>query len=262
MRARRVALIAGSVVAAWFALLVILDFALGTRQERHTRERVGEALQAEVTLGDVDLALVRGHLAFDGLSATRDDAVGHLALSVDGVRCELAPLGGALFNRTCEELDLHGLRLEVSAAGLVKLQRPRKHAPIRADHVVLDQASLVFLPSALLPNVGQIEVALDHAEAGETVLRTPLSWLLSLQQLRAKLALPAGLTLILEYADGTLTASGSILGSKPVQLPVTLPVASAANDAHDEIKLLIDFATKTGERLIAKRASDWLRSKL
>jgi hypothetical protein len=259
---RRAALVVACVLAGWIALLVILGVALGGRQERITRERLAESLQATVTVGDIDLALVRGHLSIDQLAVKRDDVVGHLALDVAGVRCELLPVGLALFDRDCRELNVRGLRLEVSTAALFKLNRPPKRRPIHADRMVIENATLVFLPSAFAPNLGRIEITIERAVAGATTLRTPLSWLFSLAELRAHFALPAGITVHVGYQNGVLTAAGSLFGSSPVALPIELPVASTAKDAHDEFQLLVQLGRQIAERLVAKRAEDWLKSKL
>lgn len=259
---RRVALIVTGALALWIVLLVILGSALGSHQERSTRERLSESLHSTVTLGDVDLALVRGRLVIDRLAIRRNDAIGHLAIDVEGVRCELAPFGLALFDRDCRELRVHGVKLEVSTSALFKLPRPPKSEPIRTDRVVIEDASLVFLPSAFAPSLGRIEIAIEHAVAGPTVMRTPLSWLFALDELRAKFSLPAGVTVHLGYRRGVLTAAGSLFGSAPIELPIEIPVADGANDAHAEMQLLLQLGRQIAERLVAKRAEDWLKSKL
>jgi hypothetical protein len=259
---RRVVMIVGGVLAAWFTLLVFLSVALDGRQERNTTERLAESLQATVTLGDIDLALVRGHLTIDQLAIKRDDAVGHLAIDVGGVRCELLPLGLALFDRDCSELNIRGLKLEVSTAALFKLNRPPKRRPIHADRMLIENATLVFLPSAFAPNLGRIEITIERAVSGPTVLRTPLSWLFSLAELRAHFALPAGIVVHVGYQRGVLTAAGSLFGSAPVELPIEIPVASTAKNAHDEMQLLVQLGRQIAERIVAKRAEDWLKAKL
>ena len=258
---RRVALVAACVIAGWLLVLVVLDAALAGREQRHIEERVGESLQATAQIGDADLALVRGRLLLDQLSVRRDDVVGHLALDVAQVRCELAPVGVALVDHDCRELAIHGMKLEVSSAALFKLQHPARR-PIRASSVVIDDAELAFAPSALVPNIGRVAITIEHAEAGPTVFRTPLSWLFGLTELRARIALPAGITMHLRYADGKLSAAGSLFGSTPVTLPVQLPVAAAAHDAHEEIAALVQWGKDLAEALVAKRAEDWLRAKL
>ncbi len=261
MTVRRVLLAAGALFALWLTVLAILSIVVGDRQERQTRERLAESLQATVTVADSDLALVRGHLTIDRLAIRRDDLVGHLAIDVESVRCELAPLGLALFDHGCKELAIRAPRLEVSTAALFRVNPP-KRTPIHTDRVVIDQAVLVFLPSAFVPNLGRIEISIDHAVAGPTVMRTPLSWLFALEELRARFALPAGITLQLDYRGGMLTVAGSLLGSSPVTLPVQLPVAETARDAHEEVQLLVRLGKDIAERVVAKRAEDWLRSKL
>jgi len=246
----------------WLLLLVILGYALSGRQERHTRDRLAESMESKVTLGGIDLALVRGRLSIDKLSIKRDDPIGHMAIDVKGVRCELAPLGLALFDRDCRDLVIDGLSLEVSTAALFKMQRPPKSKPIRADHVEITNAKLAFMPSAFLPNLGKIAIEIDHVESGPTVMRTPLSWLFTLQSLRAKFDLPAGISVVVGYRNGVLSATGSVFGSAPVELPLTIPSAESVKDAQGEIELLIKMAKDAAEKLVAKRAEDWLRSKL
>jgi hypothetical protein len=258
---KRVALGGCVALAIWVGVLVMLDVALGARQAEGVSGRVGESLEATATVGDVDLALVRGRLAIDKLAVHRDDVVGHLAIDVAEVRCELAPLGWALVDRDCRELVVRGTRLDVSSAALFKIKHP-KSEPIRAQRVVIDDAELAFSPSAFLPSLGRITIQIEHAQSGPTVFRTPLSWIFALEELRARIDLPAGISLRLTYQAGVLGAAGSLFGSTPVSLPIQLPVASVARDAHEEIEAFIQFGKDVAEQLVAKRAEDWLRSKL
>jgi hypothetical protein len=258
---KRAAIAVACGLALWLVALAILDVALEGRQERHTSQQLGESLQATATIGSTDLALVRGRLELEQLAIRRDDLIGHLEIDVAQVRCELAPFGWALVDSECRELAVRGTRLEVSTVALFKIKNP-KRKPIRARHVVIDDAVLAFAPSAFLPSLGRIEIQIDHAESGATVFRTPLSWIFTLEELRAKLDLPAGISLHLAYRDGVLSAAGTLFGSTPVELPVTLPLADAAHDAREEIELLVETGKDIAERLVAKRAEDWLRTKI
>ena len=258
---RRALIATASVIVGWAVILIVLDAALAGTELRHIEERVGESLQATAQVGDSDLALGRGRLLLERLSVRRDDVVGHLALDVAQVRCELAPIGLALVDHDCRELAIRGMRLEVSSAALFKLQHPARR-PIRASNVIIDDAELAFAPSALVPNIGRVAITIEHAEAGPTVFRTPLSWLFGLTELRARIALPAGITMHLRYADGKLSAAGSLFGSAPVEVPFALPIAEAAHDAREELLLLGKAGEDVAERLVAKRAEDWLRAKL
>ncbi|CAN5379444.1 hypothetical protein BH11MYX1_BH11MYX1_26170 [soil metagenome] len=259
--ARRLAL--GSLIAivVWFFALLIIDVVVGSRQGATTAARIGETLQATATVGDLDVALLRGNFSIQRLAVHRDDVVGHLALEVAEVECSLAPLGWALIDHGCRELALRGVRLEVSTAALFKLQH-RKRAPIRADHFTIDDAELAFSPSAILPSLGRIAIRIDHAEAGPTLFITPLSWIFALETMRARVDLPANLSLELAYDHGVFGATGSLFGAAPVKLPLQLPVAALYTDAHAQIQALVKLGTDLAEQLVAKRAEDWLRSKL
>ena len=256
---KRVAIVTACVIAAWLIALAILDAVVEARQAQQTRERLGESLQATATIGDTDLALVRGRLELSQLALHRDDAIGHLAIDVADVRCELAPLGWALVDRDCRDLVVRGVRLEVSTAALFQIKNP-KRKPIRADHVVIDDAELVFSPSAFAPSLGRIAIAIEHAEASDTVFRTPLSWLFSLRELRARIDLPADISVRLHYENGKLAAAGSLFGSSPVEIPVQIPIS--AKDAHEEIAQLVQLGEDIAAKLVEKRAADWLHNKL
>jgi hypothetical protein len=248
--------------ALWIIALAILGAVVGGRELEKTRARLGQSLQAKVSIATADVALVRGRFLLESLVLRRDEAVGHLWIDVGSVRCELPPLGGALFDHDCRELAVRGVKVEVSTAALFKLPPPAKSKPIHTDRLVIDDAQFVFLPSAFAPNLGRIEIAIDHAVAGPTTLRTPLSWLFSLEVLEARFALPAGITLHLSYRLGLLTVAGSVFGSSPVTLPVTIPAADTAHDAHEEMQLLLGVGKDVAKRLVAQRATDWLRRKL
>ncbi len=258
---RRIAIVVVAAVTLWCVALLVLDATLADRQAETTAARLGESLQATATIGHADLALVRGGLDLHALALHRDDLIGRLAIDVANIHCDLPPLGLALVDGECRMLEVGGVRLSVSSAALFHL-KPPKRAPVRARRVVIDDATLVFSPSAIAPSLGAITIAIEHAEAGATVFRTPLSWLFALDELRARIDLPAGISLHLGYHDGKFSAASSIFGSTPVELPVTLPAANTAHDAHEEIDLLVATGKDLAERLVAKRAQDWLESKL
>lgn len=250
-----------AVVVVWLVALLVMDFFVGERTAGGVADRLAESLGAQGTVGASDLALVRGRLELTKLAVTRDDTIGHLALGVEEVRCELPPLGLALVSSECHELAVRGVRLDVSAAALFHLTHPKRE-PMRASRVVIDDAELAFAPSAFAPGLGRIAIHVDHAEAGATVFRTPLSWIFALRVLRAHLELPAGITVQLTYENGMLSAAGTLFGSTPVSLPVSLPVAAASADARDEVHALVKLGEDLAEKLVARRAEDWLRRKL
>jgi len=250
-----------TLVALWFGALLVLDFALEARQTQGASTRLGESLHATATIDAADLALISGNLTLDGLRVRRDDVVGHLAIDVADIRCELPPLGWALVDGTCRELAVTGTRLDVSAAALFHLENP-KRPPIHTEHVVIDDAQLTFAPSAFAPNLGKIAIAIEHAEAGPTTFRTPLSWLFALRELRASIELPAGITLRLHVHDGKLAAAGTLFGASEVEVPLELPAASTAQDAQGEMAMLAETGKKIAAALVEKRATDWLGSQI
>jgi hypothetical protein len=258
---KRAAIIALGVVATWMGVLLVLDVVFGARQNRSVIDHMTESLGGTTNVGDTDLALVRGRLRIEQLAVRRDDVIGHLALDVEDLRCELGPLGWALVDRDCRELAIRGIHLELSSAALFKLPHPARR-PIHAHHVMIDDARLEAAPSAFVPSLGRIAIDIEHAEAGDTVFVTPLSWIFSLTELRAKIDLPAGVSLTLAYRDGKLGAASSLFGSTPVELPLQLPILAVERTAHDEIVALVGLFTGLAEQLVAKRAEDWLRSKL
>jgi len=260
-RRRRIAIYAGAVIVVWLGALALGNVALEGRTRGRIGERIAESLQATATIEDGDLALVRGSFDLDNLAARRDDVIGHLSITVASVHCELAPLGWALVDHHCRELALRGTRLEVSTAALFKLKRP-KRPPLHAGHVVIDDARFELLPSALAPGLGHLTIAIEHAEAGETTFKTPLSWIFALRTLRATIELPADLTLRLAYENGELRIAGGMFGATPIELAVALPVADPADDPRAEIARLVAFGKDVAEQLIARKASAWLKSKL
>lgn len=258
---RRLVLFLVAVLGVWVIGLAIASCALGGRTGRNVAERVGESLQATATIAETDLALVRGTLELEDLAVRRDDVIGKLSLDVGAIRCDLPALGFALFDRSCDELVVRDVRLEISTTALFQLQRP-KRAPFHADRVVLERAKVVFAPSAFVPSLGRVEIGIDRAVAGATTFKTPLSWLFALEELRATLALPAGITLLLTFEHGKLRVAGSLFGSRPIELPLALPVTSAADDAQTELRELYAFVRDLAQRLVAQRAQDWLESTL
>ena len=261
MNLRRIASALGVLVLLWLVVLWVLDSAYADGYGRRVGERVGESLGAKGSVAVTDLALVRGYVQMDHLDVQRDDEVGKLSLKVDAIRCDVAPLGWALVDSTCDVLAVRGMRLDASTDKVFHVERPRR-APIHARAMIVDDAQLTFAPSAFAPKLGRIAIRVDHAESGDTVFRTPLSWLFSLRELRASIDLPAGITVQLAYHDGKLSAAGTLFGSSTVTLPVTLPQAGSLTDGRAEIHALVELGEDLAEKLVTRRAEDWLRTKL
>jgi hypothetical protein len=258
---RRIVTYAAVVVALWLVAMVVTGWALEARTRGRVAARIADSLQSEAAIPRGDLAMVRGWMDLEDLTVRRDDVIGHLAITVDHVRCELPPLGLALFDRDCRDLVVRDTRLEMSSAALFQGKRP-KRPPMRAGRVVIEGARLELLASAIVPNFGRVAIDIVRAEAGPTVFKTPLSWLFALRALEASVALPGGVTITLSYDRGKLRVAGGLFGATPIALPVTIPVADAADDARAEIAKLVDFGRQVVQRLVAQKAGDWIKSQL
>ena len=257
---RRIVTIVVGGIALWITLLAVFSSVYGTTARQRVAARIADALHAEATVGASNLALVRGHLELERLAVHKEDR-GHLSIEIADLYCDLPPLGLALIDHECRDLQIKGMRLELSTAAVFQFQRPHRE-PLHVGHVVIDDAVLSFSPSAFLPSLGKIEIKIAHAEAAPTTFKTPLSWIFTMRELRATLELPASITLHLGYKHGRLTAEGGVFGSTPVELPVAIPVALPTDDAHAEIAKLVQLGRDLAERLVARRAQDWLKSKL
>lgn len=259
MTVRRVAIGIGCLIAAWLIAMLVIGAVYAERISQRVTEQLGESLQASATVGSSDLAMVRGRLALGSLRVRKNNEVGTLALDVDDVRCELPPLGGAMFDRSCSELAVRGVRLEASTAAVFQLRNP-KRPPIRVDHVVIDDAVFTFAPRAMVSSLGRVAIHIDHAEAGPTVFKTPLSWLFAMTTLHARLELPANVTLAVVYERGELSVTGTLFGDRPVTISAPLP--EPKGDGRAEIRQLGDMGVELAEKLVVRRANDWIRSKL
>lgn len=249
------------VVVVWLVVLLVANAVLEGRTRRGVAARIAESLQADATIDRGDLALVRGAIDLEELAVRRDDLIGDLSITVARLHCELRPLGLALVDRGCRDLAVRGIRLEVSTAALLALDRS-KRPPLRARHVAIDDARLELSPSAWLPGLGRVVITVDHAEAGDTIFKTPLSWIFALRALRATIELPSDITLQLTYDHGELRVAGGIFGATPLALPLALPVADPADDPRAEIAKLVEVGKDVAKRLVARKAKDWLRSTL
>lgn len=258
--ARRILTVALALVGLWLVVLVVIGLAYGGRAGDRVAARVADSLAAQVTIEESNLALVRGHLALDHLAVRKED-LGHLAIDVDTIRCELPPLGLALVDHECRDLVVDRVRFDVSTAAVFQFKRPKRE-PLHVQHVLVRDAVLAFAPSAFVPSLGRIAIKIDRAEAGPTTFKTPLSFIFALTDLDASIELPAGITVKLGYHRGILTAAGGIFGATPVELPVAIPLPEPGEDAVAEIRKLVAVGRDLAERLVARRAEDWLKRRI
>jgi hypothetical protein len=247
-------MILGGVLLLWFALLVVLGFAYGGSRGERIAERLGEAVKGEGGVEGSDLALVRGRLSVEQLRVRRDDEVGKLALDISELRCELPPVGIALFDSECRELVLDGLALDVSTFDVFRVQRP-KRPPMRAREVTIENATI-----GVPLETGRVDIKLAYIIAGPTVFKTPVSWLFELRGLRATVTMPLG-TVELAYLNGVLVAWGGIF-TTPLVLAVPPPALDPADDNRAELARIVGWGKALAKRVLKENLKSLMRQPL
>lgn len=229
--------------AVWCVALVIAGYAAGGCQQRRIETRIATAFEAKVGFADADLSLLRGNFDGDALTISKDTPIGSLRVRVGTLEAELAPLGLALVDGRMRALRLHDVQLEATTFEMLRT-KSRGGKPFAVDELELTNVHLVTMPSAALPTLGKLELTIERARAGPTVLRTPLSWVFSLQELVAHFEVAGGVSVRVEYKGGKLRASGGVLGSPWVEVPFTIPVLDPAREMEQLAQMGMELAEK------------------
>lgn len=243
---RAVAWLVGG-LCLWILLLFIGGYAGAGCAREKARERLAGSMKAAVTIGDLDLGLVTGAIAVSDVKIVKDET-GYLRIEVDRVDLDVLPLGLALTSDSAGDVHVRGVDVEISALGALDL-RGGKRPPMTFDSLVIDNAHVTVQAAHVLPGFAELDVTIERASAGATTLRTPLSWLFALRELRAYVDVPLGGKVHVHYAGGVVRLSGSMFGSTPVELPFELPVHEPAR----ELEQLGELATRLLAELM-KRA--------
>jgi hypothetical protein len=242
---RRLGQLAAAVVGlgvAWLGFLLLFGW-LGADCVRGRAEaRLAGSMQADVSIGALDLALVRGAVRIDRIVLERRDR-GYLRIAIDRVDADLWPVGLALAQDSLGTVRIRGVDAEVSALGVLDM-RGRTRAPVTFDRLEVEDATVRLEAARALPGLARIEVVIERAVAGPTTLRTPMSWLLSLRELTARIELPLAPPVRVDYADGVLRVSGGPFGGKMIELPFEIPPADPARE--------VDQLAALGRRLAAQ----------
>ncbi len=215
------------------------------------RARLAGSMNAAVTIGNLDLGLVRGDVGVDRVQIVKADR-GYLRIDVDRVDVDLLPLGLALVQDGIGDVRMRGVDVEISALGALDL-RGASRTPLRFDSLVIERAHVVVQAVHVVPGVASLDVTIDRASAGATTLRTPLSWLFALRELTAHVDLPFGGSIGLHYARGKLRLSGSVFGSTPLELPLEIPVLEPAR----ELEQLGELGRRLLGDLVAQGLERW-----
>lgn len=246
----KVAIGVGAAAAAWVGAVFVYGVAMRGRVGEQVRGRLAESLDARVRFAEFDLELVRGAFAIEGVAIERDHD-GHLQAGVERIDAAIAPLGAYLWDRDLGPVEVEGVDLDVRGFGVLRIVPPPR-PPVRMAHLAIDDAQLRF--AAANTSWQRFQVTIDHADAGRTVLRTPLSWVFALEHLDATLELPGVAPITLHYGNGRLDASGGLFGDAPVSIPVSLPMPVPGHEGQQLLSLGEDVA----ERLALARASGWI----
>jgi hypothetical protein len=257
---RRLLTLALVLVLIWVVALAIAG-ELGSRWlALRAQTTMASALGARVRLGGVDVGLVRGHFELAELDLERK-ALGAMRLQVHHAELESAPLGLALLDLShAERLRVRGVRLELSSWAALA-PPPDQRRQLRVDAVELSDVAIVLAPTLLLPNLGAVTVTIDTASAGAVELRSAVSWLLQLHQLKAHASWPGGGAATVAFrskADkdgtrtGTLTISTTLLRGD-LSLPVTLP-SPATIRAEGEVAALRRLGGELARQVALRKA--------
>lgn len=236
------------VIAGWIAAGIVAD---------KIQARLADSLDAEVTVGGADVGLISGAVRVNDLHLERN-VIDTLELDIKRLEVDIAPMGWVLFDREPRSVRVRDGRLVISGAGALKLPPRPKQPPIRVGELVIENGVIELMATGYWPGLARMSITIESAHAGATTLRTGLSWLFTLEDLVARVDLPASITVRITFANGQLSASGGFFGETPVTIPFQLP----ALDDRDEVAQLVAMGKELGKQLAIERAKRWLGSQL
>jgi len=252
-RLKQVGAALGALAALWLLGLLVAGFAARGCVKRRAERRLRASMQAEVSIGAVELSLLRGRLGFDRLHLERR---GRGLLRIDIAHAETAvwPLGLVVVQPGLGALSARDVDLEITALAALDLGGGRR-APLRFDRLELTRLRLALEATSVLPGLARVNLAIDHVVVGPTTLRTPLSWVFGLRELRAHLELSTGGTAELDYrGDGKLRITGPLFGPRTLVIDFVIP----ALDPEHELEQLAALARKVGAELARQAGKGWL----
>lgn len=256
---RRAGLGLAAAVLGWLLLLTLA----GTCGEDYLRRRaersLAEALQGTATIGELDVAFVRGRARAADVHVRREHQ-GILELRVQTVEAEFAPLGAAALTQRLHRLAVRDVTVNATSRAVLGGDGRVEH-PLVADEVVVERARLQLAAGALLPAAIDVDVA--RARTGPTRFTTTLSWLFALRELDAAIDAPGG-KITATLRGPSLTLVGGLAGATPIDVDVGaqlradgLPTDPAAR-REAELDRLIDVAATVGREVALARARQWL----
>lgn len=240
--------------AVYLLLLLIVGWVAGGVVAGKIQERLARSLDAEVRVGSARTRLITGRVTVRDLEIERSK-IDHFGVHVKRVDVDVAPLGWVLVDRTLGEVRVRGARLTITGAGALQLPPRPAAPPVRLGGLDIEDAVLDLQATGYWPGLARLVVTIERARAGPTTMRTALSWLFTLEELVARVDLPAGMTVRLAFKGGKLSASGGFFGATPVTIDFALPRL----DGSPEVPQLIALGKELGKQLALERARRWLR---
>jgi hypothetical protein len=254
-RRRWLGILLGSLAGAYLGFIALGGLLLRGCVEERARERIGAALDAEVSIGSSSFSVWRGRVELEDVVAVRKHG-GAVELRIDRVEAELAGWGLILFDRDIDRAVVRGARLDLSARGLAAVAR-KDRTPLEVGELVLEDVVVAVMPTAILPAVGRVEVRLARAVARPANLTGGLSWLDDLIELESTLSAPAGVAVTTRYRPGSLALSGSWFGSTPIDIPFEIPDLDPEDYEIDQLRVLAaELVRAAGRRMVREVAKD------
>ena len=247
----RLAVIASCSLAGYLLILIIAGFLLGNCIKARVRARLAESLQADVTIADASVSLLRGKVELRGIRIVGQRG-GTVDITIDRVDAGLAPLGWALINGDPRTVSVRGVDMLLSGRGVLTMRKPAR--ALEVDRFELEDVRIAIMPTTLLPRLGRIDLVIDRAVTDGVALRTGVSWVFALRELVATASLPGDIDISVGYADQRLSLGGASLGSRPISFDFVLPEVAADKF---EVAQLVDLAKQLAKQLVKEAAGDW-----
>ena len=201
---RRIGLGLAVAVGGWIVALVVLGSLGADAARARLQADLARALGAEVHVDELDLALVRGVVAARGVRMHKTTG-GELDVEVAAARADVAPLGGVLATQRLRSLTARGITVRASNRAVLTGQ-VLGDQPLVADAIAIDDAHVELGAGTLVPGIA-VTIDARRVRAGPTRLVTPLSWVLALRELDARLDVIGG-PVDVTLRGTTLTAVG------------------------------------------------------
>jgi hypothetical protein len=254
-RRRWLGILLGSLAAAYLGFLALGGLLLRGCVEDRAAERIASALDAEVTIGSTSFSVWRGRIELEDVVAIRKQG-GAIELRIDSVEVDVAGWGLLLVDRDVDRALVRGARMDLSARALAAVGR-KDRKTLEVGELVVEDASLAVMPTALLPGLGRVQAVLVRAVARPANLEGGLAWLDKVVELDATFTAPGGVAVTTSYRPGALALSGSWFGSTPVTIPFEIPDLDPDAYEIEQLKVLVtEVVRAAGRRMVREAAKD------